>query len=328
MNDIGSAQGLSSTEKSLEHLFSFFFNFARDSEGLSELMVNPDGSIFIEKDGSLIDLKTNVPPEKTMSFIMLLAGYRNFIVDRDHASVPMRLPEFLGGGRVQALIPPIVQGPMFSIRFPPKKRRSINELINNATFQDVKYNNSNSHIKNNSVVELLHNAIKNKKSILFAGATSSGKTTILNALYGEYLNDERLFVIEDIPELVFENKNTVYVMTQHNYSTRDAVFDTMRLRPDRIIVGEIRDGKTAIELCKCFLTGHPGGSSSIHADSAKGALFRLKSLMQEVVQTPDMNLIKNSIQYVVFVNRQVVGNTIRRYVQEIIDTSKIDFDYL
>jgi type IV secretion system protein VirB11 len=118
------------------------------------------------------------------------------------------------------------------------------------------------------------------------------------------------------------------MMTQYNYSTRDAVFDTMRLRPDRIIVGEIRDGKTAIELCKCFLTGHPGGSSSIHADSAKGALFRLRSLMQEIVQTPDDTLIKNSIDYVVFVNRKIYGNTIKRSIEEIIDTSDIDFDYL
>jgi type IV secretion system protein VirB11 len=118
------------------------------------------------------------------------------------------------------------------------------------------------------------------------------------------------------------------MMTQNNYSTRDAVFDTMRLRPDRIIVGEIRDGKTAIELCKCLLTGHPGGSSSIHADSAKGALFRLKSLMQEVVQTADNDLIKNAINYVVFVNRQVIENTIKRFVDEIIDTSEIDFDHL
>jgi type IV secretion system protein VirB11 len=256
----------------------------------------------------------------------MLAGYRGFVVDRDHATVPMRLPDFLGGGRVQALIPPLVQGPMFSIRFPPKKRRTIAELAGNGTFQNVKFNNA--IIRNTEVTDLLRNAIKEKKTILFAGATSSGKTTIMNAFYGECVQDERLFVIEDVPELVFDNKNTVYIMTQNNYSTRDAVFDTMRLRPDRIMVGEIRDGKTAIELCKCFLTGHPGGSSSIHADSARGALFRLKSLMQEVVQTPDENLIKSSIQFVVYIDRKISQNIITRYVQEIVDVSKIDFNYL
>jgi type IV secretion system protein VirB11 len=326
MNDIGSIQKLSSTENSIQYYFKYFFDYAHNSEGLSELMINPDGSIFIEKDGTLIDLKVTVDAEKTISFINLLAGYRGLIVDRDHASVAMRLPDFLGGGRVQALVPPIVQGPTFSIRFPPKKRRTTEELISNGTFRNVKYKNK--VIKNKEATDLIKQAITDKKTILFAGATSSGKTTILNAFYGECIVNERLFVIEDIPELIFENKNTVYIMTQNNYSTRDAVFDTMRLRPDRIIVGEIRDGKTAIELCKCLMTGHPGGSSSIHADSAKGAVFRLKSLMQEVVQTADQNLIKNAINYVVFVNRRINGNKIRRYAEEIIDTSEIDFDYL
>ena len=326
MNDKTSPQLLSATEKSLDFFFSYFLDYARDSEGLSELMVNPDGSVFIEKDGTLIDLHSKVPSEKTLSFITLLAGYRNFIADRDHPSVPMRLPDFLGGGRVQALIPPVVQGPMFSIRFPPKRRKTIEELIDNGSFDNVKYNNE--IIRNFEVVELFQNAIDNKKTVLFAGATSSGKTTILNTFYGEQLHDERIFVIEDVPELMFENKNTVYIMTQHNYSTRDAVFDCMRLRPDRIVVGEIRDGKTAIELCKCFLTGHPGGTSSIHADSAKGALFRLKSLMAESVQTPDINLIKNSIQFVIFSERIIIGNNIKRFVSEVVDTSKIDFEYL
>jgi type IV secretion system protein VirB11 len=326
MNDAGTIQKLTSTEGSIEYIFKSFIDYSKDSEGLSELMVNPDGSVFIERDGSLLDLNVKAPPEKTVSFINLLAGYRGLVVDRDHASVAMRLPDFLGGGRVQALVPPIVQGPTFSIRFPPKTRRTTGDLISNGTFSNVKYGKTT--IRDITAVDLIKQAISDKKSVLFAGATSSGKTTILNAFYGECITNERLFVIEDIPELLFENKNTVYVMTQNNYSTRDAVFDTMRLRPDRIIVGEIRDGKTAIELCKCFLTGHPGGSSSIHSDSATGGLFRLKSLMQEVVQIPDHNLIKNAINYVVFVNRKVNGNKLRRVVEEIIDTSEIDFDYL
>jgi type IV secretion system protein VirB11 len=330
MNDRGVIPASSSTESSIKYFFDYFFNLSRNGEferrpdGLSELMVNPDGSLFIEKDGSLMDCKARIPTEKTMSFITLLAGYRGLIADRDHASIPMRLPDFLGGGRVQALIPPVVQGPMFSIRFPPKKRKTVDELIAASSFCNVKFKNQ--IIRDEDAAELIKTAIADKKTVLFAGATSFGKTTILNAFYGECVRDERLFVIEDIPELIFENKNTVYVMTQNNYTARDAVFDTMRLRPDRIIVGEIRDGKTALELCKCFLTGHPGGSSSIHADSAGGALFRLKSLMQEVVQTPDPDLIKNSINYVVFVNRKIVGNKIKRHVEEIADTSDAGFE--
>jgi type IV secretion system protein VirB11 len=203
----------------------------------------------------------------------------------------------------------------------------VDELLNAGTFYQVKYKKG--YIRNNEFVQLVSGAIKEKKTILFAGATSSGKTTILNCFYGEYLSGERLFVIEDVPELLFPgNKNTVYSMTQPDYGTRDAVFDTMRLRPDRIIVGEIRDGKTAIELCKCFLTGHPGGASSIHADSAAGSLFRLKSLMQEAVQVPDETLIKNAVDYVVFVKREVTGNKIRRFVEEVVDTSDIDLDTL
>jgi type IV secretion system protein VirB11 len=316
-------KNLTSTEGAIKFYFDYFFDYAHDSDGLSELMVNPDGSLFIEKDGALMDLGTAADPEKTLAFINLLAGYRGFVADRDHPSVPVRLPDFLGGGRVQALIPPVVQGPMFSVRFPPKKRKTIGELIAMDTFNQVRFKGK--IIKDYDFAGLLRRAIEDKKSVLFAGATSSGKTTILNAFYGESVTSERLFVIEDVPELLFENKNTVYIMTQHNYSTRDAVFDCMRLRPDRIIVGEIRDGRSAIELCKCFLTGHPGGASSIHAESARGALFRLKSLMQEVVAEPDSSLIRNSINYVVYVKREIVGNKIRRFADEIIDTSDADF---
>ena len=316
----------SPTEKSLEYFFSYFLDFAKDSEGLSELMVNPDGWIYIEKDGKVIDLGIKAPAEKTLSFIALLAGYRGFVADRDHPSVPMRLPDSLGGGRVQALIPPVVQGPMFSIRFPPKRRRTLDELVDNGTFTYVKYRDG--ALRDWQAVELLKGAIAERRTVLFAGATSSGKTTIMNAFYGELIEDERLFVIEDVPELAFKNKNTVYIMTQANYSTRDAVFDCMRLRPDRIVVGEIRDGNTAIELCKCFLTGHPGGTSSIHADSAIGALFRLKALMQEAVQTPDADLIKNSIQHIVFVNRKIYEGSIIRYADEILDTASTDLSFL
>jgi type IV secretion system protein VirB11 len=306
------------TENAIIHHFQSFVDYT-GSDGLSELMVNPDGSLYIEKEGYLIDCNKKIPSEKTYSFIRLLAGYRNTIIDKDNPSVPMRLPDAIGGGRVQAVIPPVTSGPMFSIRFPPKKKMSAADLIEKGTFSRVKYNDE--IIRHEEVLELVEKTIAERKTILFAGATSSGKTTILNALYDRYLSDERIFVIEDVPEILLRNKDTVYMLTYSRYSTRDAVFDCMRLRPDRIIVGEIRDGNTAIELCKCFLTGHPGGTSSIHADSARGALFRLKSLMKEVVQTPDNDLINNSIDYVFYVRRVLIGNKYHRNLEEIYDVS-------
>ena len=308
------------TENAIVHHFKSFIDYAETDE-ISELMVNPEGNLYIEKDGTLIDLEKTIPQEKIYSFVRLLAGYREIIIDKENPSVPMRLPDCIGGGRVQAVIPPVVPGPMFSIRFPAKKKMTTDDLIKRGTFSRVRYEGE--IIRHDEVLGIVEKAVTDRKTILFAGATSSGKTTILNAFYDKYLVDERIFVIEDVPEIhLGNNKNTVYMLTQARYSTRDAVFDCMRLRPDRLIVGEIRDGATAIELCKCFLTGHPGGTSSIHADSAKGALFRLRSLMQEVVQIPDMDLIYNAIDYVFFIRRELMGNKYHRALDEIIDVKK------
>jgi len=114
---------------------------------------------------------------------------------------------------------------------------------------------------------MFENAVKNRKNILIAGATGSGKTTIANALIGE-IKKGRLIIIEDTPEITSSLPNSLNILTCKKMNFQQAVRSALRMRPDRIIVGDIRDGGTALDLCEAWLAGHPGGIATIHASSA------------------------------------------------------------
>ena len=262
---------------------------------LSEVMCNPDGNVWIEDHGNIINPKLHLESNRVDSIIRLLAGHYDLVVNREHPSLSVKLPVF-HGGRFQALVPPVVEAPMFSIRFPPRKILTLENLLAMETIDSEKF-------------KQLEDAVLSKKTILIAGGTGSGKTTILNALL-KLVTDERLIIIEDNPEIRASSFNTVQILTNRNYSARDALKDSLRLRPDRIIVGEIRDGATAIDFLKAAMTGHPGSMSSIHSSSGtddkdvrKNAEERLYTLMQEEVVTPSKELIRNAITMVVFVKK-------------------------
>ncbi len=160
----------------------------------------------------------------------------------------------------------------------------------------------------------LRSLVASRKNIVIAGGTGSGKTTLAIALLDE-IKDERLLIIEDTPEITLNNLNTLYWLTTHVFSARDAVKTALRVRPDRIILGECRDG-AALDWLKAAQTGHPGSLCTIHASSAEGAYERLRQLVQEVVDNPSDEQIYPAVDYVVFIARK--GK--KRTVQSILST--------
>ena len=160
--------------------------------------------------------------------------------------------------------------------------------------------------------QIICDAIANKKNILVAGGTGSGKTTLTNAILAKLADiagDERLVIIEDTSELQCLSKNKVMLRTNQNTNMQHLLKATMRLRPDRIVVGEVRGGE-ALDLLKAWNTGHPGGVCTVHANSCTGGLVRLQQLIAEVVPTPMDDLIQEAVDLVIFIKRTKQGRKI------------------
>jgi len=280
----------------------------KEDDEITDAMLNPDGNLWVESEGKMYRTGKKIEPLRASSIIRLLAGYNNMIINEDNPEMSVKLP-FLNGGRFHAIIPPVVSNPIFAIRFPPKNRLSLDILLDLGTITSSEY-------------IMFENAVKNRKNILIAGATGSGKTTIANALTGE-IKEGRSIIIEDTPEIISSTSYNVSLLTSEEMNFQQAVRSALRLRPDRIIVGDIRDGGTALGLCEVWL-GHPGGIATIHASSASVAKKRIYSLMQEVVVTPDRELINAAIDLIIFVEKVVKSDkSVMRKVTQIIEKDKI-----
>ncbi len=259
-----------------------------------EIMLNPDGKLWAEEYGKgkyFTDIVFN--PKQSANIIKLIAAYHQEIADYEHPEVACELPE--SRSRFQGWLPPVVVAPTFTIR---KRAVRIFTLDN--------------YVADGSLTEeqatQLRTAIKERKNILVAGGTGSGKTTFVNALLYE-LKDckDRVIVLEDLPELQVTVADCVKLMATSEISMRDLVKGVLRMRPDRIIIGEVRDG-SALELLKAWNTGHPGGICTIHANSPEATLSRLEDLVHEVVSVVPAHLIREAIDIIVFMQRDHAGN--------------------
>jgi type IV secretion system protein VirB11 len=258
-----------------------------------EIMLNPDGHMFIER---LAEGKKPthiiIPPAQSENIIKLVASYKNQVVHQDSPLIATDIA-FLGA-RFQGWLPPIVKQPCFAIR----KRATHIFTLENYVHQKA---------LTQEMAEFLKTAVLNHKNILIAGGTASGKTTFANALL-DVLRDsnDRIIVLEDLPELQIACQDLVMLATTDTISMRDLVKGTLRMRPDRIIMGEVRDG-AALELLKSWNTGHPGGVCTLHANSLESTPYRIEDLIREVVQSIPHNLILQAIDLIIFIERQKNG---------------------
>jgi P-type conjugative transfer ATPase TrbB len=266
-----------------------------------EVLLNPDGSLWVDRLGAgRSPTGINLPSATAERVIRLVAACIGLEV---HARAPIVSAELLErGDRFEGVLPPIVRAPTFAIR---KRAMGVIRLDRYVSEQ----------ILTQSQADFLHYAVKTRLNILIAGGTSTGKTTLANALLQEVAaTKDRVIVLEDTVELQCIADDHVPLRTKPGVvSMTELVRSTLRLRPDRIVVGEVR-GAEALDLIKAWGTGHPGGIATIHAGSALGALHRLEQLIQEVVVTVPRPLIAQTIDVVVF----IAGRGRARRIEEIV----------
>ncbi|HEY0622739.1 P-type conjugative transfer ATPase TrbB [Sphingomonas sp.] len=279
-----------------------------------EIMVNPDGSLRLDRLGEgRVDTGIFIAAAQAERIIRLVASHARAEVHAGQPVLSAELPphrEGYAGERFEGVLPPVSSGPCFSIRKPAQRLYTLDDYVADG-FMDA------------ATADALRAAVTQRFNILVAGGTSSGKTTLANALLAEMgWVDARVILIEDTRELQSPAPDTVALRTRPGLvSMADLVRSTLRLRPDRIIVGEVR-GPEALDMLKAWNTGHPGGIATVHANSAEAALYRIEQLVQEAVVTVPRRLIAEAIDLVVF----IAGRGAHRRVDTIARVAGVDPD--
>ncbi|NGQ93320.1 P-type conjugative transfer ATPase TrbB [Rhodobacter sp. HX-7-19] len=256
-----------------------------EDPGVVEVMLNPDGRIWVDRlSQGLADTGERLSAADGERIVRLVAHHVGAEVHARSPRVSAELPET--GERFEGVLPPVVAAPAFAIRKPAVAVFTLGDYVTAGIMTDHQ-------------ADILRSAVTARANILVAGGTSTGKTTLTNALLAEVAKtSDRVVIIEDTRELQCAAPNLVALRTKDGVATlSDLVRSSLRLRPDRIPVGEVR-GAEALDLLKAWGTGHPGGVGTIHAGSAIGALRRLEQLIQEAVITVPRALIAETIDLV------------------------------
>lgn len=271
---------------------------------VAEILVNADGAIWIDRAGQgLSATGAYMTASDRETVIRLLAHASAETAGPGQPLLSARLPG--SAARVQAVLPPLAEAPVLAIRCRPDRILTLKDYVA-------------AGIASASQAAALRAALDERANIIVAGGAGSGKTTLLNALLAEpVLAGGRLIVLEDTPELQVSGANSVQLLTRRanpEVTLRDLVQAALRLRPDRIIAGEVRDG-AALDVLKAWNTGHPGGLLTLHANSARDALARLEDLCLEAQAASPARLIVSAVDLIVFIARTPTG----RRITELLD---------
>jgi type IV secretion system protein TrbB len=262
-----------------------------DDPRVVEIMVNDDGIVWIDRIGEgITETAARMAAAESDRLLRLCAAEALVELNAQQPSLAAKLPA-PWNARLQASIPPIVAAPAFALRKPPAVVFSLADYVDKGILSPAQR-------------DALARAVHAHDNILIGGGTGSGKTTFGNALLKVIAEGtDRVIIIEDTPELQCEARNKLQILVQPKVHTwRDAIMSAMRFRPDRILVGEVRDG-SALELLKAWNTGHPGGLATIHANDTRAMLDRLCQLIEEVVPTAPRALVAQTIQVCVHIQR-------------------------
>lgn len=269
-----------------------------------EIMLNPDGVLWVERMGHPMARLGEMPPHQAEAAMATIAALHKTTVTRDNPILECELP--LDGSRFEGLIPPVVAGPSFCIRKRATRIFTLADYVEAGTMTARQQ-------------ALIREAALTHKNILVVGGTGSGKTTLVNAiihLISEEMPGERLLILEDTAEIQCSAPNSVFYRTTDAIDLRRLVRAAMRYRPDRVFVGEVRGGE-CLDLLKVWNTGHPGGVATVHANGAKGGLYRVENLVAEVTAAPLQKTIAAAIDFIVFIAKTSAAKSGRR-VQELL----------
>ena len=278
-----------------------------------EVMVNPDGALRVDILGEgRVDTDVRIDGAQVERIIRLVASHARGEVHAERPIVSAELPPHGEGAgeRFEGVLPPVSLAPCFSIRKPAARIYTLLDYVTDG-------------IMSADAARILSMAVVERRNILVVGGTSSGKTTLANALLAEMAHlDERVILIEDTRELQCAAPDVVALRTRAGSVTMaDLVRSTLRLRPDRIIVGEVR-GAEALDMLKAWNTGHPGGIATVHANSALSALYRVEQLVQEAVVSVPRPLIADALDLIVF----IAGRGLARRIETIARVVGLDPD--
>ncbi len=265
-------------------------------ESVSEIMVNGDGHVWLERSGELVRTGRLLDADTVDHLIRRLAASVGRRIDFTNPSVDVRLHD---GSRLHAIIPPLaIDGPCVTIRRFRAAAPQLDELASPRA------------------AELLRQAVSNQETVIIAGGTSSGKTTLLNALVGEIDRDARIVTIEDAAELRLPGRHVVRLETRRpsegaaEVTLRELTRHALRMRPDRIICGEMR-GPEALDLIQAMNTGHRGSMSTVHANTPVDVMRRIETMMlladAELPLSAIRDQLRSCIDLVVMMRREVTG---------------------
>ncbi len=283
------------------------------SPAITEIMVVNPFNIYIERNGRVVRIQQTFPSEEAcLSVIERIVAPLGRRIDRSQPLVDARLRD---GSRVNAIIEPLaIKGPCITIRKFPQHRVSVEDLMRWRSLTP-------------SAVALLRACVLFRASVLVSGGTGAGKTTLLNVLSGFIPPSERLVTIEDSAELKMQQEHVVSLETkpanaegQGRYTARDLVRNALRMRPDRIIVGECR-GEEAVDMLQAMNTGHAGSMSTIHANTSADAVARLETMVlmgSEIPLAAVRRQIASAIQVIVQQERLPDGRRLVSQVSEVI----------
>lgn len=276
---------------------------------ITEIMVVDRDNIFVEKLGVLENTgRRFVSDEVTLTIITRIVARVGRTIDRSRPLVDARMAD---GSRVNAIIPPLaVRGPCLTVRKFPARRLSADDLVASGSLTEA-------------ASKFLRAAVLARKNILVSGGTGTGKTTLLNVLSGHIPDKERIVTVEDTAELRLAKEHVVRLETRDanvegtgSYTMRDLIRNALRMRPDRIIVGECR-GPEALDMTQAMNTGHAGSMTTIHANTPADAVLRLEVLVQMAAPLPTTSIRRQILAAIDLIVQLTRGRDGRRYVSHV-----------
>ncbi len=284
-----------------------------DDPGISEIMVNGHRKVYVERDGQLeltnVKFNDNQEVEQFIQRLVKPLGYR---INSRNPAIDARLPD---GSRISAIIPPVaIDGPTITISKFSADSLSMQDLVENKSISEA-------------MADLLEASVEARLNILISGGTGSGKSNLLNTLAGFVPSHERIVAIEDSAELQFKQEHVVRLETKPadssgsgGMTTRDLVRNALRMRPDRILVGEVR-GSEALDLLRAMNNGYDGSLTTLHANSPRDGVSRLETLCMtagmDIPMATVQRQIASAIDIVVQVNRLADGTRKVTHITEI-----------
>ena len=283
-----------------------------DDNLTEDILLNPDGSLWVKRMGYGFSRIGEMPAAQAASALGTIAAWRGTVLNHEHPILETELP--IDGSRFEGIVSPVARRPIFAIRLRPRRIFSLNDYESDGILTDGadplnqlrRRDDFLDGVRGLKHGDVIRAAVRARKNILVVGSTGSGKTTLVNAILDSLAHltpHDRVISIEDTTELQCSVKNYLDLRAVGGVTMLDCLRACMRLKPTRIVVGEVR-GAEAHTLLKAWNTGHPGGAATVHANDALSGLIRLESLVAEATSAPQQSLIAEAVDLVVFVDEE------------------------